>query len=79
MLLVNITNMQRHIIPCCLEQLRHLLLRQPDGVVLQTDLEAHGLVGLVEDDLSLLRSAGLRGLYVVRHIVLFYIFNPFHP
>jgi hypothetical protein len=65
---INIANMPAYDSPVLTEQLRHLRLRQPDGIVLQTDLQPHGLVGLVEDDLSLLQSVVLHGLYIVRHI-----------
>ena len=51
-----------------MEQINNLSLRQPHGIVLQPDLKAYGLVGLVEDDLSLLPVV-LRGVYIVRHIV----------
>lgn len=34
------------------KQLRHLLLREPDGVLVRTDLELDGVVGiLIERDL----------------------------
>lgn len=47
--------MKGYIIFCCLEQFCHLRLSQPHSIVLQPDFEADSLVGLVEDDFSLLR------------------------
>ena len=41
-----------------LEQLRHLALREPHGVVFEADFEADGLVRLIDDDFVSFRKGG---------------------
>jgi hypothetical protein len=64
-------------LPVPSEQSGQLLAIQPDGVILQPHFQPHGLVGLVENDLSL-PGVVLRGRYVVHHIFC-HIFNSFRP
>ncbi len=59
-LLVDIPEVQADVVGRCAEQLGHLPLRQPDGLVLEPHVETHLAVGrLVEDDLAAIVFRGL--------------------
>lgn len=57
--------MECNIVLGCLEQLRHLCLAEPHGVILHTHLQAYGLVGLVKDYLAFGLLPGHAVLYAV--------------
>jgi len=56
-LFVNVLNMLAYILLRCLKQLGHQRLRQPDGLILQPDIDLDpAVIGFVNQELPLLRQ-----------------------
>jgi len=70
--------MNRYIVLRSLEQLCHLSLRQPHGIILQPDLEPYRLVGLIHHNLA---YVSLYAVHPQRSILTSYIQQFFtrHP